>query len=47
MFLLGGTLALDELHIDVGERRHLTELLIKSSAESSVPVFSGPRGFPY
>ncbi len=45
MFLLGGTLALDELHIDVGERRRLTELLIKSSAESSVPYLVGLADF--
>ena len=36
MFLLGGTLALDELHFDTGEQRHLKELLLESS-ESSVP----------
>ena len=45
MFLLGGTLAFNELHIDDGERRHLTELLIKSSAESSVPYLVGLADF--
>ena len=36
MFLLGGTLALDELHFDTGEQRHLKELLLESS-DSSIP----------
>ncbi|OUM64716.1 hypothetical protein PIROE2DRAFT_27796, partial [Piromyces sp. E2] len=41
MFLLGGTLALNELRIDSGERRHLNKLLIEGFSESSVPYIVG------
>ena len=37
LFLLGGTLALNELHFDRGEQRQLNELLFKGSFESPVP----------
>jgi len=33
LFLLGGTLALNELHFDSGEQRQLNELLFKGSSE--------------
>ncbi|OUM65275.1 hypothetical protein PIROE2DRAFT_7736 [Piromyces sp. E2] len=38
MFLLGGTLALNELRIDSGEWRHLNKLLIEDLSESPVPI---------
>ena len=38
MFLLGGTLVLNELHFDSGEQRQLNELLFKGSSESQSPV---------
>jgi len=41
MFLLGGTLALNELHIDSGEQRQLFKLLIEGVSESSVPYIVG------
>ncbi|OUM68887.1 hypothetical protein PIROE2DRAFT_66885, partial [Piromyces sp. E2] len=41
MFLLGGTLALNELRIDSGERRHLNKLLIEGFSESPVPYIVG------
>jgi len=34
LFLLGGTLVLNELHFDSGEQRQLNELLFKGSSES-------------
>ena len=37
LFLLGGTLALNELYFDSGEQRQLNELLFKGSSESPVP----------
>jgi len=37
LFLLGGILALNELHFDSGEQRQLNELLFKDSSESPVP----------
>jgi len=37
LFLLGGTLALNELLFDSGEQRQLNELLFKGSSESPVP----------
>ncbi len=45
MFLLGGTLALNELHFDSGEQRHLNELLTRSSSESTVPYLVGLAEF--
>jgi len=45
MFLLGGTSALNELHFDRGEQRHLNELLFKSSSESPVPKIVGLAEF--
>jgi len=45
LFLLGGTLALNELHIDSGEQRQLNELLFKSSSESPVPKIVGLAEF--
>ena len=33
LFLLGGTLVLNELHFDSGEQRQLNELLFKGSSE--------------
>ncbi|OUM67198.1 hypothetical protein PIROE2DRAFT_24289, partial [Piromyces sp. E2] len=41
MFLLGGTLDLNELRIDSGERRHLNKLLIEGLSESPVPYIVG------
>ena len=41
LFLLGGTLVLNELHFDIGEQRHLNELLFKGSSESPVPKIVG------
>jgi len=41
LFLLGGTLALNELHFDSGEQRQLNELLFKGSSESPVPKIVG------
>ena len=41
MFLLGGTLALNELHIDSGEQRQLNKHLIEGVSESSVPYIVG------
>ncbi|OUM66912.1 hypothetical protein PIROE2DRAFT_22263, partial [Piromyces sp. E2] len=41
MFLHGGTLALNELRIDSGERRYLNKLLIEGFSESSVPYIVG------
>ena len=38
LFLLGGTLVLNELHFDSGEQRQLNELLFKGSSESQSPV---------
>jgi len=43
-FLLGGTLAFNELQIDDGERRHLKEQLYSSSG-SSVPYMLGLAEF--
>jgi len=37
LFLLGGTLVLNELHFDSGEQRQLNELFFKGSSESPVP----------
>ena len=45
MFLLGGTLALNELHFDRGEQRQLNELLFKGSSESPVPKIVGLAEF--
>jgi len=45
MFLLGGTLALNELHFDSGEQRQLNELLFKGSSESPVPKIVGLAEF--
>ena len=45
MFLLGGTLALNELHFDSGEQRHLNELLTNCSSESTVPYLVGLAEF--
>ena len=44
-FLLGGTLALNELHFDRGEQRQLNELLFKGSSESPVPKIVGLADF--
>ena len=44
-FLLGGTLALNELYFDSGEQRQLNELLFKDSSESSVPKIVGLAEF--
>jgi len=44
MFLLGGTLAFNELQIDDGERRHLKEQLY-SSFGTSVPYMLGLAEF--
>ena len=41
MFLLGGTLVLNELHFDSGEQRQLNELLFKGSFSSPVPKIVG------
>ena len=41
LFLLGGTLALNELYFDSGEQRQLNELLFKGSSESPVPKIVG------
>ena len=40
LFLLGGTLVLNELHFDSGEQRQLNELF-KGSSESPVPKIVG------
>jgi len=45
LFLLGGTLALNELHFDGGEQRQLNELLFKGSSESAVPKIVGLAEF--
>jgi len=45
MFLLGRTLALNELEFDSGEQRHLNELLTQSSSESTVPYLVGLAEF--
>ena len=45
LFLLGGTLVLNELHLDSGEQRHLNELLFKGSSESLVPKIVGLAEF--
>jgi len=45
LFLLGGTLVLNELHFDSGEQRHLNELLFKGSSESPVPKIVGLAEF--
>ncbi|KAG4083250.1 hypothetical protein H8356DRAFT_1382087 [Neocallimastix lanati (nom. inval.)] len=42
LFLLGGTLVLNELHFDSGEQRQLNELLFKGSSELPVPKDSMP-----
>ena len=44
-FLLGGTLAFDELRIDSGEQRHLNDLLYEGSSESTVPYLLGLAEF--
>jgi len=44
LFLLGGTLVLNELHFDSGEQRQLNELLFKGSSESPVPKNCGLGG---
>jgi len=41
LYLLGGTLVLNELHFDSGEQRQLNELLFKGSSESPVPKNCG------
>ena len=41
MFLLGGTLTLNDLHIDREEQRLLNKLLIEGVSESSVPYIMG------
>jgi hypothetical protein len=41
MFLLGGTLALNELYFDSGEQRQFNELLFKSSSESPISKIVG------
>ena len=45
MFLLGGTLALNELHIDSGEQRQLYNHLIEGESEFSVPYVVGLAKF--
>jgi len=45
LFLLGGTLVLNELHFDSGEKRQLNELLFKGSSESHVPKIVGLAEF--
>ena len=45
MFLLGGTLALNELHFDSGEQRQLNELVFKGSSGSPVPKIVGLAEF--
>jgi len=45
LFLLGGTLALNDLHFDSGEQRQLNELLFKGSSESPVPKIVGLAEF--
>ena len=45
MFLLGGTLVLNELHFDSGKQRQLNELLFKGSSESPVPKIVGLAEF--
>ena len=44
-FLLGGTLAFNELRIDSGEQRHLNELLYEGSSGSPVPYLVGLAQF--
>ena len=41
LFLLGGTLALNELYFDNGELRQLNELFFKGSSKSPVPKIVG------
>ncbi|KAG4099294.1 hypothetical protein H8356DRAFT_1343995 [Neocallimastix lanati (nom. inval.)] len=45
LFLLGGTLVLNELHFDSNEQRQLNELLFKGSSESPVPKIVGLADF--
>ena len=45
MFLLGGTLALNELYFDNGELRQLNVLLFKGSSKSPVPKIVGLAEF--
>jgi len=45
LFLLGGTLALNELHFDRREQRQLNELLFKGSSLSPVPKIVGLAEF--
>ena len=45
MFLLSGTLALNELYFDRGKQRQLNELLFKGSSESPVPKIVGLAEF--
>jgi len=45
VLILGGTLALNELHFDSGEQRQLNELLFKDSSESPVPKIVGLTEF--
>jgi len=45
LFLLGGTLALNELHFDSEEQRQLNELLFKGSSASPVPKIVGLAEF--
>ena len=44
IFLLGGTLTLNEIHFDRGEQRQLNELLFKGSSESPDPKNCGLDG---
>jgi len=45
LFLLGGTLVLNELHFDSGEQRQLNELLFQGPSESPVPKIVGLAEF--
>jgi len=45
LFLLGGTLVLNELHLDSGEQRQLNELLFKGSSELPVSKIVGLMEF--
>jgi hypothetical protein len=45
LFLLGGTLALNELHFNSGEQRQLNELFFKGSSESPAPKIVGLTEF--
>ena len=45
LFLLGGTLVLNELHFDRGEQRQLMNYFSKSSSESPVPKIVGLAEF--